>query len=130
MTFEYMQRVVVEANLEVDNVGDCVLQANNDFGNEYYLLIKTELGWSEVLEYGPCIPDIQILPLDYKIAWIRVGFQSGISGKEPTCQSRRHKRHRFDSWVRKIPSRRAWQPSPVLLPEESHGQRSLVGYSL
>ena len=35
----------------------------------------------------------------------------------------------FDPWVGKIPWRRAWQPTPVFLPGESHGQRSLVGYS-
>ena len=35
----------------------------------------------------------------------------------------------FDPWVRKIPWRRAWQPTPVLLPAESHGQRSLAGDS-
>ena len=34
----------------------------------------------------------------------------------------------FDPWVGKIPWRRAWQPTPVLLPGESHGQRSLMGY--
>ena len=39
------------------------------------------------------------------------------------------RRPRFESWVGKIPWRRAWQPTPVLLPGESHGQRSLVGYS-
>ena len=33
------------------------------------------------------------------------------------------------SWVRKIPWRRAQQPTPVFLPGEPHGQRSLVGYS-
>ena len=38
-------------------------------------------------------------------------------------------RHGFDSLVRKIPWRRKWQPTPVLLPGRSHGQRSLVGYS-
>ena len=32
-------------------------------------------------------------------------------------------------WVRKIPWRRKWQPTPVFLPEKSHGYRSLVGYS-
>ena len=32
-------------------------------------------------------------------------------------------------WVEKIPWRRKWQPTPVFLPGESHGQRSLVGYS-
>ena len=35
---------------------------------------------------------------------------------------------RFDPWVGKIPWRRAWQPTPVSLPGESHGQRSLVRY--
>ena len=35
----------------------------------------------------------------------------------------------FDPWIREIPWRRAWQPTPVFLPGESHGQRSLVGYS-
>ena len=36
---------------------------------------------------------------------------------------------RFDPSVRKIPWRKAWQPNPVFLPGESHGQRNLVGYS-
>ena len=36
---------------------------------------------------------------------------------------------RFDPWVGKIPWRRAWQPTPVFLPRESHEQRSLAGYS-
>jgi len=35
----------------------------------------------------------------------------------------------FDLWVGKMPRRRAWPPTPVFLPGESHGQRSLVGYS-
>ena len=35
----------------------------------------------------------------------------------------------FNPWVRKIPWREARQPTPVFLPGESHGQRSLAGYS-
>ena len=38
-------------------------------------------------------------------------------------------RREFDPWVRKIPWSRTWYPTLVFLPEESHGQRSLVGYS-
>jgi len=49
--------------------------------------------------------------------------------KVPACQCRRHKRHGFDPWVGKISWRRARQPTPVFLPGESHGQRSLVGHS-
>jgi len=58
-----------------------------------------------------------------------MGFPGGTSGKEPTCQFRRHKRHRFSPWIGKMPWRRAWQPTRVFLPGESHGQRSLEGYS-
>ena len=53
----------------------------------------------------------------------------GASGKETTCQCRRHKRYEFDPCVGKIPCRRKWQPTPVFLPGESHGQRSLAGFS-
>ena len=63
-----------------------------------------------------------LLPLLLGLPW-------WLSGKESTCQCRRQKRLGFNPSVRKIPWRRRWQPSPVFLPEESHGQRSLVGYS-
>ena len=39
------------------------------------------------------------------------------------------RRRGFDPWVRKIPWRRAWQPTPAFLPRESHGQRTLAGYN-
>ena len=51
-----------------------------------------------------------------------------FSVKDPACQGRRHKRPGCHLWVRKVPWRRAQQPTPVFLPGESHGQRSLVGY--
>ena len=57
---------------------------------------------------------------------ILLAFPGGASGKQPVCQCRRHKRGSFDPWVRKIPWRRAWQPTPVFWPGESHLQRSLT----
>ena len=51
-------------------------------------------------------------------------------GKARIClQSRRHRKHQFNPWVRTIPWRRAWQPTLVFLPGEFHGQRNLLGYS-
>ena len=49
--------------------------------------------------------------------------------KEPTCQCKRHRRYGFSACAGNIPWRRAWQPTPVFLPGESHGQRSMAGYS-
>ena len=39
------------------------------------------------------------------------------------------KRCGFNPWMGKVAWRRPWQPAPVFVPGESHGQRSLVGYS-
>ena len=57
------------------------------------------------------------------------GFPGGAYGKESACQCGKQKRRGLDPWVGKVPWRSAWQPTPVFLPGEPHGQRSLAGYS-
>ena len=52
-----------------------------------------------------------------------------LNGWRICVQCRRCRRRGLDPWVGKIPWRRKWQPTPVLLPGKSHGRRSLVGYS-
>ena len=53
--------------------------------------------------------------------WSR--FPQWLSGKGSACRCRRHG---FDPRVGKSPWRRKWQPPPMFLPGELHGQRSLV----
>ena len=48
-------------------------------------------------------------------------------GKESACQWRRHKRCVFNPWVRKIPWRRKWQPTPVFLPGKIPWTEESVG---
>ena len=57
-----------------------------------------------------------------------MGLPKWLTSEEFTCQGGRRRRYEFDPWVRKIPWRRKWQPTPVLLPGESNGQRSLADY--
>ena len=59
---------------------------------------------------------------------VYIRFPCGSEVKASACNSQ-FGRSRFNPWVRKIPWRRKWQPTPVFLPGESHGRRSLVGYS-
>ena len=63
---------------------------------------------------------INLSPTHYK------GLSWWLRGKESACQGRGL---RFDPWVRKISWRRKWQPTPVFLAEEFHGQWSLASYS-
>ena len=55
-------------------------------------------------------------------------FLGGTSGKEPTCQGRRHKRGRFDSWAKRSPGGGNGNPLQLFIPREFHRQKSLVGY--
>ena len=47
--------------------------------------------------------------------------------RKPSANAGDDKRFGFDPWVGKIPWRRAWQLALVVLPGDSHGQRSLAG---
>ena len=67
-----------------------------------------------------------VMETDDKPLSITIGSRSD---KESTFQCRRHRNRGLDPWVRKIPRSRKWQPTPVVLPGEPHGQRGLEGYS-
>ena len=63
----------------------------------------------------------------FKYSWF-YRLPKWLSSKESSCQYKRHEIW-FDPWVRKIPWNRKRQSTPVFLPGESHGQRSLASYS-
>ena len=65
------------------------------------------------------------------MCFLQKGFPCGSAGEESACNmGDLGSIPGFDPWVGKIPWRKKWQPIPALLPGESHGRRSLVGYSL
>ena len=64
----------------------------------------------------------------YIVLYILLSIPGGASGKEHTCQCRRHKRRGFSPWVRKIPWRRAWKPTlawRIPWTEETGGLQSM-----
>ena len=83
-----------------------------------YLLQFSLWPW-ETVTHGDCGNSnawdwILSSPLPWGLSWQRICLQFRRPG--------------FSPWVREIPWRRKWQPTPVFLPGEFHGQRSLVGY--
>ena len=65
----------------------------------------------------------------YANAMTFYGLPQCLSSRRICLQCKSWRRRGFDTWVRKIPWRRAWQPIPVFLSGKSHGQRRLEGYS-
>ena len=60
------------------------------------------------------------------LRYVPSGFPRWLSGKESTCQCRRHA---FSPCIRNIWWKKKWPPTPVFLPGKFHVQRSLEGYS-
>ena len=83
--------------------------------------------WAAV--YGVAQSRTRLKRLSSSSSLLLLGLPWGLSGKNPPA-SAETERLGLKPWVRGIPWRRRWQPSPVFLPGESHGQRSLAGYSL
>lgn len=57
MTFNYMATKTYLDSIDIEDIGNVCLNAFNDRGEEYYLVISTKLGWTEIKEFGPCIVD-------------------------------------------------------------------------
>ena len=104
---------------------------NTGVGCHFLLQCMKVKSESEAAQSCPTLSD----PMDCSLpgssvhGFSRQEYWSGVPLPSPTSQYRRPKRHKFDPWVRKIPWKRAWQPTLVFWPGESHGQRSLAGYS-
>ena len=85
------------------------------------------LGQKVIYRTGACLEASK--PIVQNPVYLSAGDAQWLSEEESTCQCRRCRRHGLDPWVGRIPWRRAWRPTPVFLPGESHGQKSLAGYS-
>lgn len=71
MQFDYLQRVTVDASIDIEDIGNCAICAMNDSADEYYLVIQTEMGWTEVFEYGAIRSDMQTLPENVSMNYSR-----------------------------------------------------------
>ena len=112
------------------NAGDLAsiprLRRSSEEGNSYPLQYSGLVNSMDSVVHG--VTKSQTRMRDFHFFTLLYRFPGGTSGKEFTCQS--NKRCGLDPWVRKIPWRRPWRPTPVVLPGESYGRRSLAGYSL
>ena len=97
-----------------------------------YLLERLGEGNGNPLQYS-CLEDPRdgVAQSWTRLKWLSssravIGLPWWLSSEESPCQC---KWPGFNPWIRKIPWRRKWQPTPVFLLGNSHRQRNLSGYS-
>lgn len=80
-SFQYFYTQQATGQLDVKDLGNCAIEACNDLGNHYYLVIRTQLGQSEIFEAGPFCLDIPILEKNCSISYKKIEYnESKLSG--------------------------------------------------
>ena len=59
-SFEYFYVTKAYGELDIEDIGNCAIEASNDQGAFAYLVIRTNLGISEIFTYGPTCPDLNV----------------------------------------------------------------------
>ncbi len=67
MTFEFNQQLVPQSLIDIESVGEFAIEAFNDEGYYYYLIVKTLLGTCTLASCGPIIPDCNLMLSGFKI---------------------------------------------------------------
>lgn len=72
MEFEYFYTTTAMGSLIIDDLFDCAIEASNDMGEFYYLVVKCQDGFCQLFEYGPIIKDNELLPKTVMCSFKRI----------------------------------------------------------
>ena len=75
--FEYFYTQTAMGELEVEDVGNFAILANDDNGLFYGIVVKTNLGMTRVFQYGPAAPDFTELPKTVDVRFERLDYNEG-----------------------------------------------------
>lgn len=75
MEFEFNHQLIPQNLIDIDEIGQFGLEAWNDLGYYYYLIVRTMLGTSVIATCGPVFPDLSILPSGYTSSMIKMPFK-------------------------------------------------------
>ena len=73
--FEFNNQLMPQSLIDIENIGDFAIEANNDEGAFWYLVIRTSLGTTTIASCGPVVPDIELLPDGYTCYLTRMDYK-------------------------------------------------------
>lgn len=75
MIFEYDQQPIFMKNIQVEDIGNVALRCTNEKGKEYYIIVKTYLGKTALLKFGPVYSDINVLVENMDLSFKKFDFK-------------------------------------------------------
>lgn len=85
MIFEFDQQPVFMQNIQIDDIGNVALRCSNSKASkEYYIVIKTYLGQTALMKFGPVYPDISVMCDTMELSYKKFGYKESTIEREIT----------------------------------------------
>ena len=74
LSFPYFKQEIINAELEVEDIGNVAIKAFDDLGNEFVLVIDTYIGFSRIFQFGPIRADLDVIPDYCSMSYSKIEF--------------------------------------------------------
>lgn len=112
MIFEYSVQKTFNESIDVADIGNTALRCHGSKLDFYYIIIKTVLGKTSILKFGPVMPDIDMLFNDFSVSYKKVDYKEILISKEVDKFINDFKKE--ITLVEEITEYEAWQDFPAI----------------
>lgn len=112
MTFEFSVQKTFNESINVVDVGNTALRCTNRIMDNYYIIIKTVMGKTSILKFGPISPDLDILLDDFTVSYKKIDYKEGTLCREVDKFLNDYKKE--ITAVEEITEYEAWQDFPPI----------------
>jgi hypothetical protein len=82
MIFEYSVQKTFSESIDVVDMGNTALRCTNRLMDNYYIIVKTVMGKTSIIKFGPVCPDIEALINDFSVSYKKIDYKEGAIYKE------------------------------------------------
>ena len=82
MIFEFSVQKTFNESIDIVDMGNTALRCVNKFLNEYYMVIKTIMGKTHIIRFGPIFPEVDMLINDFSVSYKKIDYKESMLFKE------------------------------------------------
>ena len=82
MIFDYSVQKTFNESIDIVDIGNTALRCTNTLMDNYYIILKTIMGKTSILKFGPVCPDIETLLNDFSVSYKKIDYKEPLISKE------------------------------------------------
>ena len=112
MIFEYAVQKTFNETIDVVDIGNTALRCHGKKLDFYYIILKTVMGKTHIIKFGPIIPDLEVLFPDFSVNYKKIDYKENLIEKEVDKFINDYKKE--ITLVEEVTEFEAWQDFPQI----------------